>query len=121
MKPNQEPEDDFFSRGVEFQGAEGVHLETLLQKGRVVGRVGVLKEIPLTGADPARVYNPVSLGGEIRKRRNGAALTQRQLAKKSGVGVRFLSELENGKGTAELAKVLQVLAALGVALTLESR
>lgn len=32
----------------------------------------------------------------------------------SGVGTKFLSQLENGKETAELGKVLQVLRKLGL-------
>ncbi|WP_428040612.1 hypothetical protein [Devosia psychrophila] len=39
----------------------------------------------------------------------------------AGVGRRFLSELENGKPTAEIGKVLQVLTALGIDMQLKVR
>jgi HTH-type transcriptional regulator/antitoxin HipB len=37
------------------------------------------------------------------------------------MGYRFMSDLENGKGTAKVGKVLQVLTALGLDLTIEAR
>lgn len=50
---------------------------------------------------------PISLAvKELRKKYN---LTQEDLAMKSGVGLRFLRELEQGKPTVRLDKVNQVL------------
>ena len=43
-------------------------------------------------------------------------LTQRQLADKSGVGLRFLRELEGGKSTMRMDKVNSVLAMFGAEL-----
>lgn len=48
---------------------------------------------------------------QIRKKQN---LTQVQVAQLSNVGVRFLSDLENGKPTCEIDKTLKVLLNLGV-------
>ena len=45
-------------------------------------------------------------------------LTQLDAAGLCGVGERFLSELERGKQSAELGKVLQVLRRLGLRLAL---
>ena len=45
-------------------------------------------------------------------------LRQPELAAASGVGLRFLVELERGKETAHLGKTLDVLAALGCALSI---
>lgn len=59
------------------------------------------------------IRNPADLGQAIRSRRKAAGLTQAGLAEVAGVGTRFLSELERGKPTAELNKVLQVLRVLG--------
>jgi len=53
------------------------------------------------------------LGSIVRQERISQGLRQDQLAAASGVGLRFLIELEAGKPTVQLAKVLQVLAALG--------
>lgn len=53
------------------------------------------------------------LGTTIRKARLDQGLRQAQLAGAAGVGLRFLVELERGKPTAHLGKVLTVLDALG--------
>lgn len=59
-----------------------------------------------------------SLGSAIRKQRKSLGLSQFDAAGLCGVGERFLSELERGKRTAELGKVLQVLNRLGLRLAL---
>jgi hypothetical protein len=41
-------------------------------------------------------------------------MNQAELAMVSGTGVRFISDLENGKETCEVGKVLKVLASLGL-------
>lgn len=56
------------------------------------------------------------LGAVVRKTRLSQGLRQDQLAAAAGVGVRFLIELERGKPTAQLAKTLAVLDALGCRL-----
>ena len=57
-------------------------------------------------------------GAAIRKARNDQGLTQAELAAKSGVSRPWLSELETGKRTAEFGRVLWVLDALDLAVTL---
>lgn len=54
-------------------------------------------------------------------RRAEQGITQVELASLCGVGVRFVSELENGKSTAELGKVQQVLKCLGLELSVRRR
>jgi HTH-type transcriptional regulator / antitoxin HipB len=63
--------------------------------------------------------DPQQIGAAIRARRKQAKLTQRELALTSGVGIRFLIELEGGKQTCQLGKVLTVLRALGISLQLD--
>lgn len=53
------------------------------------------------------------IGAVVRKTRLAQGLRQDQLAAAAGVGTRFLVELERGKPTVRLAKVLAVLDALG--------
>jgi y4mF family transcriptional regulator len=53
------------------------------------------------------------LGEYIRKKRVLHNLTQLELAERSGVGVRFVRDLERGKPTVQLDKVNQVLALFG--------
>ena len=55
-------------------------------------------------------------GLRLRGERKRIGLTQSELAAACGLGRRFLLELEAGKATSHLGKVLQVLTALGVSL-----
>ena len=52
-------------------------------------------------------------GRKVRQLRRKAGLTQRELARRAGVGLRFLRELERGKPTLRMDKVNQVLALFG--------
>ena len=61
------------------------------------------------------------IGKQILLQRKAAGLTQARAAGLCNVGVRFLSDLENGKPTAALGKVLQVLDGLGLVVTVTSR
>ena len=49
----------------------------------------------------------------VKEMRKKFSLTQVDLAEKSGVGLRFVRELEQGKSTLRLDKVNQVLALFG--------
>jgi HTH-type transcriptional regulator/antitoxin HipB len=60
-----------------------------------------------------KIDTPISLGRAARTARKHLGLTQPQLALASGVGVRFIVELEAGKPTLRLENVLRVLHALG--------
>lgn len=73
---------------------------------------------PDSGA-PFRVYTPASLGSAIKHYRRQAGLTQAQLAELAGLNRTYLSELEQGKETEQLRRVLRVLKQLGVRMTLK--
>lgn len=55
----------------------------------------------------------------VRAARKAHGLAQAELAGLAGTGPRFVSELERGKPSAEMGKVLDVLAVLGLRLVLE--
>jgi len=57
----------------------------------------------------------------IRTRRKEQHATQTEFASLCGVGVRFISDLENGKPTAQLGKTLKVLNCLGLELSVRPR
>ena len=59
------------------------------------------------------IHSPKQLGQALRTARKQLGLTQPQLALAAGVGVRLIVELEAGKPTLQLEKVLQVIDALG--------
>ena len=54
------------------------------------------------------------LGELIRQTRKNQGLTQEQLAAATGVGVRFIRELEHGKESCHIGKALAVVAMLGI-------
>jgi y4mF family transcriptional regulator len=54
------------------------------------------------------------IGTLIRKLRKQQGVTQEQLAGIANTGTRFISDLENGKPTCQVGKLLRALAALGV-------
>jgi y4mF family transcriptional regulator len=49
----------------------------------------------------------------IKEKRRKLKLTQQDLAEKTGVGLRFIRELEQGKQSVRLDKINQVLAIFG--------
>ena len=61
-----------------------------------------------------RVTTMTELGVLIREERLLQKLTQTDLAGISGVGVTFVSQLENGKDSAEIGKAIQVMTMLGI-------
>lgn len=62
------------------------------------------------------ITSPEDLGLLIRRAREKRNLSQQRFADLAGVGRRFVSELENGKATLELGKVLKVMRAAGVSI-----
>ena len=65
-------------------------------------------------------YTPEIIGELVRNTRRKMKVTQKELALTSGTGLRFIIELEKGKPTCQLGKVLTVLHTLGIKLTLTS-
>jgi len=66
-----------------------------------------------------RIYSARSLGDAIRHYRTEAGLTQAELAETLGVQRSYLSELEHGKETEQLTRILRILRHLGVRMTLD--
>lgn len=61
------------------------------------------------------------LGKIIQKRRKSLGMKQADLALVSGTGVRFISDLENGKETCVIGKTLKVMQTLGMEPVIRSR
>jgi len=66
-------------------------------------------------------YDSKYIGGIVKSTRKKLGVTQRNLALTSGTGLRFIIELEQGKPTCQLEKVLTVLRTLGVKLIIEGK
>jgi y4mF family transcriptional regulator len=67
------------------------------------------------------IGDSASLGLLIRKERKAQKLTQEQLAGLTGVGVRFVREIEAGKSSCQIGLALQVAAALGLIVSVSTR
>lgn len=68
-----------------------------------------------------KIKTSQELGGMIRQKRKNQKLTQLQVAEHCGLSPRFVSEVERGKPTAEIGKVLYLLETLGIDLLADTR
>ncbi|MCI8340339.1 MAG: helix-turn-helix transcriptional regulator [Eggerthellaceae bacterium] len=69
----------------------------------------------------SEAYTVKDIGDRVRKERKAQGMTQSQLADLCGVGLSFVSNLENGKPTLEAGKMLRVVNTLGLDLVLRKR
>lgn len=69
--------------------------------------------------DTFRVYTPASLGAAIRHYRQELGLSQAELAERTGLNRTYLSDLEQGRETEQVRRILRLLNQLGVRMTLE--
>ena len=68
-----------------------------------------------------RIGTVYSFGRAIRSERKAQGLTQTQLAELCGVGLTYISNLENGKETSEMGKAVHVAKMLGLDLLIAKR
>lgn len=66
-----------------------------------------------------RIKNIKDIASKIKDERKKQNLTQTQLAGLCNVGLRFIVDLEAGKETCQIGKVLLVLDVLGINLIME--
>lgn len=58
------------------------------------------------------------IGEQVKSARKSLGVTQKDLAMTSGTGLRFIIDLEKGKPTCQLGKVLTVMNTLGIEIKL---
>ncbi|HOF06229.1 MAG TPA: helix-turn-helix transcriptional regulator [Syntrophales bacterium] len=68
-----------------------------------------------------KIITAADIGAAVRKKRKEDGLTLADAAALCGVGYRFMSDLENGKATVQIGKLLQVVTALGLDVCIKSR
>ena len=68
-----------------------------------------------------KIADTASLGNVIRSRRKELKYTQGYISEITGLSVSFLSDLENGKPTAEIGKTIEVINLLGLDILVEAR
>ncbi|MFH1038633.1 MAG: helix-turn-helix transcriptional regulator [PVC group bacterium] len=66
------------------------------------------------------ILNPEQLGMTIRARRKQLKVTQKELAMACGTGLRFIVDLEKGKPTCQIGKLLHVIQALGLKIRIDA-
>ncbi len=69
--------------------------------------------------DKAKVNQIAAINSEIKNLRKKLGLNQVEFAKRAGIGLRFLRELEQGKMSVRLDKLFQVVNFLGYHLELK--
>ena len=69
----------------------------------------------------ARLATAADLGAVVRERRKALGMTQQDVADAAGTGRRLVSELEAGKPTLEIGKILAVCQVLGLDLGVTTR
>lgn len=73
--------------------------------------------MPKSSRSPGNAHWAEALGAQLRSRRKALGLTQAQLADLAGCGPDFLYDLERGKRSIRLDKLVPVLDALGLRFT----
>ena len=68
-----------------------------------------------------KIKNTKTLGETIRARRKELHYTQAYLAEFTGLSVTFISDVERGKTTAEIEKIIRLINVLGLNLLVEKR
>ena len=68
-----------------------------------------------------KLQTAAEIGSLIRTTRKKQHISQTVLAGLASVGTRFISDLENGKQTIQIQKLLDVLQALGLGLYIFNR
>ena len=74
--------------------------------------------MPVSTTTRIELTSAKALGKAIRDARAKTGLQQAEAALLRGVGIRYLSDLENGKETVRLEQALKVIAGLGLVLTI---
>ena len=68
-----------------------------------------------------KINNTKTLAETIRARRKELHYTQAYLAEFTGLSVTFISDVERGKTTAEIEKIIRLINVLGLNLLVEKR
>ncbi len=68
-----------------------------------------------------KIYDAESFGLALRQRRKEMNYTQREISDLTGFSISFISDLENGKSTAEIGKAIYLANVLGLDIDIKSR
>lgn len=82
---------------------------------------GPAQPMNMPDRDNCAIRTAEDLGRVIRTHRKALGVDQTDTAGFAGAGTRFLSELERGKPTAQIGKILAILNALGLELVIRPK
>ncbi|MBQ6231787.1 MAG: helix-turn-helix transcriptional regulator [Eubacterium sp.] len=68
-----------------------------------------------------KINNSMDFGIALKNRRKELGYTQRYISEFTGFSISFISDLENGKSTAELGKAIYIANMLGLDISADSR
>ena len=68
-----------------------------------------------------KISTAKELGKKKKKRREKLQYTQSYVSEYTGLSISFISEVENGKETAQIGKVMQLIEILGMDLEIKER
>ena len=68
-----------------------------------------------------KIYDAESFGLALRQRRKEMNYTQREISDLTGFSISFISDLENGKSTAEIGKAIYLANVLGLDIDIKDR
>lgn len=68
-----------------------------------------------------KIKNSNDLGSAIKKRRKELGYTQNFVSEQTGLSVSFISDVENGKATAEIGKIINLVNLLGMDVSITTR
>ncbi len=91
------------------------------QTHELSGRIGAGTGLHRSLSVSRTITSTPQLGEFVALRRKAKKLSQQDFGDLAGVGRRFVSELEGGKETAQIGKVIKVLQAIGIDLIVRDR
>lgn len=77
--------------------------------------------LPIGNSSPVPVKSPQELGSLIRGARKAQGLTQIDISGLGNTGNRVIVDIENGKPTVQLKKVMDLMALLGLELVVRQK
>jgi len=78
----------------------------MAERSQKIGNTVKKRTLPIS---PIHFFGTEELGRAIRRIRKARGMTQDDLAMQTGTSRRFISQVENGKETAEIGKVLLLI------------
>ena len=68
-----------------------------------------------------RVASAGEIGMAVSKKRKKSGYTQKEVAEATGLSASFISDVENGKQTAEIGKIIKLVHCLGMDIEIVDR